>query len=71
MRDPESFTPASRLIIDSVRSPKRDPKKFRNPKATALKSRSDTNMNSESNDFPQFTGSQERLNNFKAQTAPT
>lgn len=36
MRDPESLTPASRLIIDSVRSPKRDPKKFRNPKAIAL-----------------------------------
>lgn len=37
MRDPESLTPASRLIMDSVRSPKRDPKKFRTPKATALR----------------------------------
>ena len=35
--DPESLTPASRLIIDSVRSPNTDPKKLRNPKAIALK----------------------------------
>lgn len=37
INEPESLTPASRLIIDSVRSPKIDPKKFRNPKAIALK----------------------------------
>ena len=37
IKEPESLTPASRLIIDSVRSPKIDPKKFRNPKAIALK----------------------------------
>jgi hypothetical protein len=36
MRDPESLTPASRLIIDSVRSPKMEPKKLRIPKAIAL-----------------------------------
>uniref|UniRef100_A0A7C9ATR0 Uncharacterized protein n=1 Tax=Opuntia streptacantha TaxID=393608 RepID=A0A7C9ATR0_OPUST len=36
IRDPESFTPASRLITDSTRSPKKDPKKFRNPKAITL-----------------------------------
>ena len=34
-RDPESLTPASRLIIDSVRSPKRDPKKFINEEINA------------------------------------
>lgn len=36
IKDPESLTPASRFIIDSVRSPKTEPKKFRNPKAIAL-----------------------------------
>lgn len=33
---PESLTPASRLIIDSVRSPKTDPKKLRTPRPIAL-----------------------------------
>lgn len=37
MSEPESLTPASRLIIDSVRSPKTDPKKLRNPKAIELR----------------------------------
>lgn len=45
IRDPESLTPASRLIIDSVRSPKRDPKKFRNPKAIALTSVKEDELN--------------------------
>lgn len=35
--EPESLTPASRLIIDSVRSPKTDPKKLINPKAMELR----------------------------------
>lgn len=36
MSDPESLTPASRLIMDSIRSPNKDPVKFRTPKAEAL-----------------------------------
>ena len=45
IRDPESFTPASRLIIDSVRSPKTDPKKFRIPKAIALTTKKKCRLN--------------------------
>lgn len=36
MSDPESLTPASRLIMDSIRSPNKDPTKFKTPKAAAL-----------------------------------
>lgn len=36
MSEPESLTPASRLIIDSVKSPKTDPKKLRTPNAIVL-----------------------------------
>lgn len=35
--EPESLTPASRLIIDSIRSPKTDPKKLTTPKTIELR----------------------------------
>lgn len=37
MRSPESLTPASRFIMDSIRSPEIDPTKLRIPKAAALR----------------------------------
>lgn len=42
MSEPESFTPASRLITDSTRSPKSDPIKMRKPNPTALNNQSYT-----------------------------
>lgn len=60
IRDPESFTPASLLIIDSVRSPNTDPKKVKNPKDIALEAqRKETFRGTKENVHVRFSSCQQ------------